>query len=473
VRALLPSIHNLFSLSRMVRRGAEAAAGLLICGAATTGCTHQRNVQAFNNAGITPNPPVSSLGTTTLISANDALREYGPYALGIGIAVGAAYSIFRRRPTSRLAAMHDITHQTKRWPRVVFTGVVMGIVASASGLGDTASQGASEPVRAMATMLNTDFARTPIVTSYANTPYNYSGINFQAVQNVIAEAGGTAVPFLQNLGEVKNPVAESNPSSAPIFAVPNEVLQRSLGVSLPEITDCGDLSVVVGKQLGVPVGGVVTINDQVAEVGAVVDMKPGLDRVAVIGSTEQMAKCVYPGQPMTGAVALGLDGDQAGLQQAINEILGVSYAVRSFEQFQDDYHKFWDGSVKPPEMNLIFDVLLAGAIALISMQISEILRRRKNIAMLLSQGVDRKHLSWAYAIAAQNDTLFAVPVAAVTATVFTILNNSSQFGLAEAVNVSSLGAGYVTLAAVTLISSIIGNRVIKRTEVTEHLRSSV
>ena len=365
-----------------------ALAAILLATVAVAGCSHEQNVNAFDAGGFTPNPPVSASGTAALIKANDALRHYGPYILGLGLIVGAGFAIARRGPTTRLAAMYDITHQTKRWPRVVFTGVVMGIVASASGLGDTAGKGASEPVLAMAAMVGADSVESPIITSYANTPYNYSGIDFLAVQELINEAGGIAVPFLQNLGEVKNPSAKSNPSSAPIFAVPNYVLEKSLGVSLPA-ADCEDLSVIVGQQLGVPAGGTVKINDQAATVAQTTSMKPGLDRVAVIGSLEQIGECVYPGQPMTGAIALGLDGKGPELQQKIEDDLGLLYPARSFDAFQKEYQQFWDGSVKPPEMNLILDLLLAGGIALSSMQTSEILRRRKNIAMLLSQAYRR------------------------------------------------------------------------------------
>ena len=66
----------------------------------------------------------------------------------------------------------------------------------------------------------------------------------------------------------------------------------------------------------------------------------------------------------------------------------------------------------------------------------------------------------------------ALPIL-VTATLFTMLNNSSQFGLAEAVNLASTGAGYATMAVVTLLSSVVGNRIVKRTDVAEDIRSTV
>lgn len=457
----------------VLKRAAQVTAGLALTGAVLSGSSHEDNVEAFNNIGFTPNPPVSSSGTEALISLNDALRDYGPYALGLGAAAGAAYAIGRRRPDSRLGAMHDITHQTKRWPQVAFTGAVMGIVASASGLGDTASQGANEPVKAMAEMLGADQYATPIITGYDNTPYNTSVINFDSVQKIISEAGGNAEPYIQNLGEVKklDPDAASNPSSSPIFAVRNEVLQKSLGVSMPELANCDDMSVIVGEQLGVSAGDAVTINDRPATVAGTVDMKPGLDRVAVIGSLEQISQCVYPEQPMTGAVALGLDGKQEEIQKRMEE-LGLTYSARSFDEFQEEYAEFWDRSVKPPEMNLILDSLLLGGIALGSMQTGELLRRRKNIAMLMSQGVDKKHISRAYALAAQKDTLLAAPVTAGTATVFTTINNSSQFGLAEAMNLSSIGAAYGALAGVTGAASYVANRVIKKTDIAKELRST-
>lgn len=455
---------------RIAIRAAQITAGVAVAGAVLSGSNHDKNTETFENIGFTPQPAVSSSGTEALIGLNDTLREYGPYVLGLGVLAGGAYEIGRRRPDSRLSAMHDITHQTKRWPRIAFTGAVMGIVASASGLGDTASHGANEPVKAMAEMLGADAATTPIITGYDNTPYNTSVINFDDTQKVITEAGGTAIPFMQNLGEVKSPDAASNPSSSPVFAVPNEVLQKSLGVSMPELANCDDMSVIVGEQLGVSAGDAVTINDHPATVAGTVDMKPGLDRVAVIGSVEQIGQCIYPEQPMTGAVALGLDGKQAELQQKMEE-LGLTYSARSFEEFQEEYKEFWDRSVKPPEMNLILDSLLLGGIAIGAMQTTEVLRRRKNMAMLMSQGVEKKYIKRANKLAAQRDALLAVPVAAGTGVILTAATNSTQFGLEQAMNLSSLGAGYAAAAGVTGLSSFFASRVIKKTNVAQELRS--
>ncbi len=243
----------------------------------------------------------------------------------------------------------------------------------------------------MAAMVGADSVESPIITSYANTPYNYSGIDFLAVQELINEAGGIAVPFLQNLGEVKNPSAKSNPSSAPIFAVPNYVLEKSLGVSLPA-ADCEDLSVIVGQQLGVPAGAPKdqrssgnSCADNIDEAGA------GPCRGHRFARTNRRMR--LPGPAHDGRHRVGAGRKRAG---ATAEDRGRprTFVPRSLVRaFQKEYQQFWDGSVKPPEMNLILDLLLAGGIALSSMQTSEILRRRKNIAMLLSQGVPKKYIS--------------------------------------------------------------------------------
>jgi hypothetical protein len=459
---------------RITSRVLLGAAGLALAGGIIAGTNHEKNTEFFDSFGFIPTPSVSPAGAEALIATNDALRDFGPYGLGIGAAAGIVYVNERRRRDGQLAAMHDLTHKSSRMPRVMLTGVMMGIVASASGMGDTASNGANAPIEAMADMLGADAAATPLITSYANAPYNPSAIDYPRVRDIITEAGGTAVPFMQILGEVKDPTSEGNPSSAPIFAVPNEVLKKSLGVNLPEVENCDDISLIVGEQLGVEAGGAVTINDKPATVVDTVKIKPGLDRVAAIGSLEQMTKCVFPEDQMTGAIALGLDGRQEEIQQKIRDSLQVDYVARSFEEFQEEYDEFWDHSVKPPEMMLILSSAALGGIALGALQINEIRQRRKTIAMLLSQGNKKGDISKAYMIATQKDTLLAAPFAAATsAPLFTALNNSSQYGIAEAMNLSSIGAGYAVFAGITGVASVFANRVIKKIDTAAELRSGV
>jgi len=249
-----------------------------------------------------------------------------------------------------------------------------------------------------------------------------------------------------------------------------------MGVSMPELPkdNCDDFSVIVGEQLGAKVGDTVLVNDHKAKVAKTVDVKPGLDRVVVAGSLEQMSQCVFPEQPITGAVVLGADGKMAELQADLRKEMGAgTYSVRSFKEFEEKYKDFWDHSVKPPEMNLILDLSIAGAIGLAALQINEVYRRKKMLAMYLSQGVDQKTLSWGHALGVQYDNVLAAVGSVVPATALTAVTNSSQFGLEAAVTPNVIGAGYATVTAITALSSLFASRTIKKLDVASELRGDI
>ncbi|USN96849.1 MAG: hypothetical protein H6797_01470 [Candidatus Nomurabacteria bacterium] len=455
-------------------RTAKIMAGVAIAGGVLAGAnTHQAH-DFFNDTGFTPTPSVSSAGTEALITATDDLRDYGPSVLALGLVGGGALWLNRRRnPDGQLAAMHDITHQTSRRGRRLFTAGVMGLVVGASGLGFAASEGANEPIKGMAEMMGADMNNTPLIMGSEVLPLNTTTIDYAAVSDIIIKDGGTPVPFIAALGDIKNPDAKSNPSSAPIIAVPNAVIEKSLGVSMPAIENCDDMSIIVGDQLGVKVGNKALINDRSATVVGTVNQKPGLDRVGVISSLEQVEKCLYPGLPISGALALGLDGKQAELQAQVREQISPVYKADSFAGFEQRYKDFWDHSVKPPQMILILSSLALGSSAIAGMQTSEILMRRKNIGMLLSQGVDKKQIKRSYNIAAHKDTLVATGPSLAAAAVLAEVYNSSQFGIAEAVNVSAVGAGYFALALSTAATSVFRNRMIDKIDRAAELRSGV
>lgn len=438
--------------------------------------TSERVQDTIAEMSFTPAPDVSSTGTEVLISANNAMLDYGPAALATGLVGLAGYhAIKHRNPEGKIASSHAFTHQDKssRRKSLVLTGGIISAVASASGLAAAASSGASEPVQAMAKLVDADPHETPIVTGYTNTPYNPSVIDFDKVRATIEQQGGTAIPFLQALGEVKNPAAKSNPSSAPIFAVPGAVLEKGLGVSMPATIDCGDMSVLVGKQLGAEEGATVLINDRPAKVAGTLDMKPGLDRVAAVTSLEQASACLYPDMPATGAIALGLNGKKTELQEKLRAELGMPYSARSFDEFEQKYNDFWEKSVAPPEMLLILGILAVGAAAIGNTHSNETKKNTSTIATLISQGVSRKDIKRAYALAAHRNTVLATGLAAVPTTALIALNNSSQFGLEEKISPSVIGAGYVAALATTAFANHINNRVIDNIDTARVLRGDV
>ncbi|HUO61923.1 MAG TPA: FtsX-like permease family protein [Candidatus Bathyarchaeia archaeon] len=470
IREIAPTRQEL----RRFSRTAKIMAGIAIAGGVLAGGTTHQAQDAFEKIGYTPTPSVNSTGAEALITLTDDLREYGPPVLGIGMVAGGALWLSRRRnPNGQLAAEYAITHQTSRRGRRIFYAGVMGLVVGASGLGFAASEGANAPIKAMADMVGADENTTPLITGSEVLPLNTTTIDYPKVSAIIKKDGGTPVPFIAALGHVKNPDATRNPSTAPTILLPSAVIEQSLGISMPEIQNCDDMSIVVGDQLGVPEGGTAIINDKKATVVKTVHQMPGLDRVGVIGSLEQGEKCLYPGLPMSGALALGLDGKQAMLQQQVREQIDLVYKADSFAGFEQRYKEFWDHSVKPPQMILILSSLALGSSAIAGMQTSEILTRRKNIGMLLSQGVDKKVIKRSYNIAAHGDTLLATTPSLIAAVALADLYNSAQFGIAEAVNISSVGAGYTALFATTLGTSWFRNRMINKIDRAAELRSSV
>jgi len=113
-----------------------------IAAAVVAGNSSEKDL-SLDSLSFTPTPSVSSAGTEAMIALNDGLRDIGPYGVAVGIGGIAAYEAARRRQDSRLGAKHDLTHQYSRKGRIIFTGTVMGIIGSATVLGDAAGEGAN------------------------------------------------------------------------------------------------------------------------------------------------------------------------------------------------------------------------------------------------------------------------------------------------------------------------------------------
>lgn len=458
-------------IRRVAINGTKVAGILAITAAVAQGSTFEHNTGDIRDTGFAPAPPVSTMGSEMLVNANNAIRDYGPYGIALGLVTFAGYEVMRRRKGGYVEGLHDITHDSSRRNRAIFAGAVMGIVASASGLGATAGESANEPIRQEAALVGADLFATPLVTQYDNVPFNPSAIDFEKVNHAINEIGGVAVPFMEGLGTISNPTSKNAPASAPILALPNSVT-KSLGIDLPPVESCDDLSVVIGEELGANAGDTVMVNGQSAHVAKTIDTKPGMGRVSVITSVEQAQECLFPEVPMSGAIALGIDGKRQELTNLLRTKYNVGYSVRNFDEYQKSYEEFWDTTVTPASMNLILDVLLIGGIAIANMQGNEILARRKRIGVLASQGVSKKDIKRAYTLANQRDAIIATPVFAATTVGFTALNNSSMYGFEQYVNLSALGAGFGAFAATSLIASWRSNRAIDKTNVAKQLRSA-
>lgn len=433
-------------------------------------------IDSIGEIGGTIAPPVSSAGTEALISANDTLRAVGPYVLAGSAAVYGGLLLSSRRNEKLDASFKYLDSGQKRntaeW---LLPAVIIGSVAVASGLGDTAGRGANEPVRVLAEATGAKQEEVLTVTQHDKViPFNHSNLtqaDFAELEVAVDDVGGKAAPYILALGNVFDPDASNNPSSAPIAALPTESIEDMFGVSLASNagTDCQNMQVVIGEQLGAKRGDTVFVEGRKTEVVGTAEILPGLDRVAVFGSLEQLHECIFENEPFSGAVVIGLeDADQ--LQQIIDG-LGMEYSAQDLDELKALYSDFWDRSVKPVEMQLALLVLGTGAAGVTYIRNTEILKRRKDIAALIAEGVTKEQLQKAERIRSLQNAVKASGIAIVPLVVMTAVTNSSQYGLDQAADLASLGAGATAYIAVSYLSGRGANKIINNMDVSQEMRS--
>ncbi len=445
-----------------------AAAGFILSGSEYNA---PKDLNDIVNIGLTPTPEVSTSGTKSMIEANDGLRDYSPIVLGLGLAGMGIYEYRRRRQDNRLHHMHNFTHQGSHWVRIALAGGIMGTIASASGLGDTAADNASEPIQQAAALYGAEQATTPVFTSYEGALGNHMPVDYANTASAVSEAGGTPMPLIFELGKVEDPTSVNNPTSGPIVGVPNDSLKQAFNTDMPAIDNCDDMSVIVGEQLGVNAGDTVKINGRPATVADTIDVKPGLGRVMALGSVEQFDKCVYPDSLML--IANGLVLPQQKTLDAVNSQLDTAYVARSFEELIEENQEFWDGSVKPSQMNLIFQQLGLGAAGIAILQGMQIANRRKKLAVRLSRDVPKSTLTTAEFLASERDVIRSIPIGLGVYTLFTYMINSTQHGMSQSIDIPSIASGYsVTAIAAGATSAAATYMMTRRINVHEELGSS-
>jgi hypothetical protein len=451
-----------------------AATGAILMGSKANSADDVKDI------GFTPTPAVNSSMTHNMIELNDNLIDYGWYFAGAELVGLGAYEIARRRKGSTTEGFHDFSNQQNRWPGVLALAAIMGSVSIASGIGNTAADNSAQPIREAAAIYGADSNTTPIITSYAGAFGNHMPVKVEATEEAVRQAGGRPERLIFELGKVENPSATNNPSSGPIVAIPNEILKQSIGVDMPATEKCDGLSVIVGTQLNEPVDNethtvkndaIADINGRPAHVKGTIPVKPGLGRVMALSSIEQIEKCVYPDSEMIIADGLTVDQVRNEVLPKLNSQLDTAYVARSFEDLVKENQNFWDGSVKPSEMNLIEQNVILGGLAIGILQALQISGRRKKYAVRMSRDVSKFRLGLSEFIAEQRDVAKATIPAIGIYALYAQMYNSSTWGITSSVNLGSLGAGFLTTAAAASITSALASwSVLRNIDVYEELK---
>ncbi len=481
---------NRFSQSRRMIAGALAAASIV--GGTVAAVEYDLPDKAggameqVGDIGVTVTPKVSSSGTEALIAGNNLLRGIGPYALLGGLVAFGGLAVARKR-SDITAATYTYLAATKESGITyrVLPATIISSVAISSGLGDTAGKGANEPVRILAesSLVSTTGPQADplMITQHKRViPFNHSEIKKKDIATltksfnpmlVSKNSTSTSVmPFVAELGSVYDPSRKNNPSSAPIIALPNETIKKSMGVDLSNTNaGCSDTSVIVGSQLGSKKGDKIQVEGKSAKVAGTIEIAPGLDRVAVIGSLEQLHGCIFDEGTYSGAMVIGVDSKEQ--LQAQMDDLGMDYSARELDEVTKAYSEFWDRSVKPVEMQLILLVLGTGIAGVTYMRSSSIMRRRKEIATMILNGVDTREICRDESIRSLHTGVKAAGYAVIPAIALTAMTNSSQFGLDQPADISSLGAGFAAFMGVSIISNVNAKRTIKNMDAAQELRS--
>lgn len=463
------------------------------------------SIEEVADVGITVRPEVSSAGTEALISGNDMLRDVGTPILLFGLAAYGSLAVARTRRESLSAGFDYINATRDRGiAQKVLPAAIIAAVASASALGDEASRGANEPVRILSSSISEAGQNPAVIVQHDNyIPFNHGEVrtdslasiksklieSAKAQQNQKAETSSFSftakvpfkqevnpenidiVPFVFALGSQINPENETNPSSAPITALPAAHIKAATGVDLSKkSSDCSDNKLIVGEQINARPGERVVVQGQSMEVAKTIDALAGLDRVVAIGSLEQLQGCVLGKESVSGAVVTGVN-NLADIESQMKE-LGLDYSATDFAQIKEAYADFWDRSVKPVEMLLILQVLGIGAASAAYMRSSQLLRNKQVMASLIAEGgVPKQALKRAENIRALKAGVYGTALATVPLVGLTAMTNSSQYGLEQAADVKSLGAGFLAFMVVSAATTRSATKNIDEIDAVKELRS--
>ncbi len=458
--------HHKFSARNFYKRAKQAAV-LATVGVGVAGtATH-----------YAPNPKVSSSGTDALIGVNNFLQDNGEAGLIAVASLGAiiAVSRFAGGRNGRVKEMLDMTKpvtngKERHWSRTILPPLLITAAAVSTGLGAEAGRGANVPVESIIQAMGANRADTyAIVESKDVLPFNHSSVAAADVSKIVQWAdlnNHKATSFYMDLGSAKNPNNTANPSSAGIVALPGELLPQitESNVTVPE----GDMRVITTSQFAKK-GDEITVEGKPATVVATTDTFPGLDRTSIVTPAEDLSASVLSdGESPFGVMVSGIDS-QAEIDAFLKE-QGIDAAAIAIPKWEKSYKTFWERSVTPISMEYTLMIAGIGSVAAGFMRTSDMLRRRKGLAIQNIIGASKAVEGRAEYLRTAIDTAKATAYAAAPTIGFMAITNSAQYGVSLEANPAGLGAGALLMGGAWLASTVTGNRMIRKMDSADEVR---
>jgi hypothetical protein len=418
--------------------------------------------------GIRPNVPVSRTGTELMIKANDALLDYGKYEMYGLFGLYASLYAMRRSRLLR-ASFNDVLDYDKLdqakledWAMKLVASTAIAFGAMSMSLAGNAASNANAPTKLVTDALGSNGNATFLAPQENYIPFNHANIqrsDFGIIASEVQKAGGSMAPVFLQLGDLKAAGKELKPSSAPIVGIPKDAFEKEFGVNIntPKEGECGDMQVVVGKQLGTEPGDTVLLDQQPAKVVGEVDVHAGLDRVLAIGPLEQLQNCLFKGEPYSGAIVLGLDGGPEKLQEIIDLHNMQPYHAETMPELSVKYEKFWKESIEPQEVLLASLLGLLSAAAITGFKLSSVLQRRRHIAADLTQQIEEERLIGTEWVRSLKEVVIASWLGAGGVFITSAATNSAQFGIDQAASLESWGAGVAIASTAVFAGTAIGS----------------
>lgn len=407
-------------------------------------------------AGYTPQPEVSAAGSNALLGLNARLLDVGTAAV-IGVAaLGLLWGV-GQLTSARLREIHRMTAapgDRKGVARLLLAPLLIATVAMGTSLGDEAGRGAREPVEQLVDELGAEPHDVRVLLQHEGSlPFNHAAMPAA----LLVDAPPGVVPVDLRLGSASVPGRAVNPSSAAIVAVP-DALWSAMGLSF------AGGSVVTTRQFA-DVGTRLLVGGDEATVVRTVDWFPGLDRTAILLRAADPAF-----DEGIDAFSAALLVDDEAERWARSVAVATNGEVTSLDAWLDDYDTFWGRSVSPLSMEYLLALLLVGAVASAFIRGSDILRRRRQLAVQHVLGVTRRVLIAAELHRAAFDTVVATLVATPLYLGLIAVTNSSQFGVSIALSPSALGAGALLVGASMMLSVASAARMITRMDTAHEVR---
>ena len=447
-----------YGVSALYRRAKQAAV-LAVTGAGAYAVANE----------FTPHPEVSSAGTDAMIGASEFMQDNGPAAL-IAVAGFAGITLAARLKSAKVREMLDITKPSgnKGIARKVLPPLIVTAAAAGTGLGAEAGRGANEPVNELMQIMNADIDSTYAIVAHEDVlPFNHSAIGKQEVAKVSDIALGLDadyMPFYMDLGAGSNPDNTANPSSAGIIAVPEDRLPSAL---FADASTGDQLQVATTSQVAA-VGDMITVEGEGALVVNTLDTYPGLDRTAVLTTSEQYQEHVLHNEPPFGIMLSGIES-QAQLEDLLRQY-DVDVAAIPAHEWQERYSEFWDRSVTPLGMQFLLMISALGGVGAGFIAGNEVMQRRRSAAIQNVMGVDKATLVRANYLRSGVEAAKATALATTSYVGLVAVINSSQYGVALEANAEGLGAGAMLVTASTLASTGVANGILKKMDSANEVR---